>query len=71
MSQAAVVTAVSVSARSARANALAERLERGAEALAIVAASLTDAEWKTPIPHDGRAIGVVVHHVATIYPLDV
>ena len=71
MSQAAVVTAVSVSARSARANALAERLERGAEALAILAASLTDAEWKTPIPHDGRAIGVVVHHVGTMYPLEI
>ncbi len=71
MSQAAVVTAVSVSARSARANALAERLERGAQALAILAASLTDAEWKTPIPHDGRAIGVVVHHVGTMYPLEI
>ena len=71
MTQAAVATAVSVSARSARANALAERLERGAEALAIVAASLTDAEWKTPIPHDGRAIGVVVHHVGTMYPLEI
>ena len=71
MSQAAVVTAVSVSARSARANVLAERLERGAEALAILAASLTDAEWKTAIPHDGRAIGVVVHHVATMYPLEI
>jgi len=71
MSQAAVVTAVAVSARSVRANALAERLERGAEALAILAASLTDAEWKTPIPHDGRAIGVVVHHVGTMYPLEI
>ena len=48
MSQAAVATAVPVFASSARANALAERLERGAEALAILAASLTDAEWKTP-----------------------
>ncbi len=71
MSQAAVATAVSVSARSVRANALAERLERGAEALAILAASLTDAEWNTPIPHDGRAIGVVVHHVGTMYPLEI
>ena len=71
MTQAAVATAVSVSARSARANALAERLERGAEALANLAASLTDAEWNTPIPHDGRAIGVVVHHVGTMYPLEI
>ena len=71
MTQAAVATAVSVSAGSARANALAERLERGAEALANLAASLTDAEWKTSIPHDGRAIGVVVHHVGTMYPLEI
>ena len=71
MSQAAVVSAVSVSARSARANVLAERLERGAQALAILAASLTDAEWKTPIQHDGRTIGVVVHHVGTMYPLEI
>jgi hypothetical protein len=71
MTQAAVATAVSVSTRSARANALAERLERGAQALAILATSLTDAEWKTPIPHDGRTIGVVVHHVGTMYPLEI
>jgi hypothetical protein len=71
MSQAAVATAVPVFASSARANALAERLERGAEALAILAASLTDAEWKTPIPHDGRAIGVVEHHVGTMFPLEI
>jgi hypothetical protein len=66
-----VATAVSAPATSARANALAERLERGAEALAILAASLTEAEWKTPIPHDTRPIGVVVHHVGTMYPLEI
>jgi hypothetical protein len=71
MSQAAVLSATSVTARSARANALAERLERGAESLAVLAASLSDAEWKTPITHDGRTIGVVVHHVATMYPLEI
>jgi hypothetical protein len=71
MTPAVVVSAVSAPARSKRANALAERLERGAEALAILAASLTDAEWKTPIPHDGRTIGVVVHHVGTMYPLEI
>ena len=71
MTTTAVATAVSAPVKSLRANALAERLERGAEALAILAASLTDAEWKTPIPHDGRAIGVVVHHVGTMYPLEI
>ena len=56
---------------SRRANALAERLEQGARALEAVASALTDAEWQTRIPHDGRAIGVVVHHVATMYPLEI
>jgi len=54
-----------------RANALAERLEQGAQALATLASSLTDAEWQTRIPKDGRKIGVVVHHVATMYPLEI
>jgi hypothetical protein len=54
-----------------RANALAERLEQGARALADAASRLTAAEWQTRIPGDGRKIGVVVHHVATMYPLEI
>jgi hypothetical protein len=53
------------------ANALAERLERGASALAAFAATLSDAEWKERIPGDGRPVGVVVHHVASVYPLEI
>ena len=56
---------------SRRANALAVRLEQGAAALAALARTLTAAEWQTRIPHDGRAIGVVVHHVASMYPLEI
>lgn len=56
---------------SQRSNALAERLERGARDLATVATALTDAEWQTRIPKDGRKIGVVVHHVASMYPLEI
>ena len=59
------------SARASRqANALAERLEQGARALAALATSLTDAQWQTRIPHDGRKVGVVVHHVASMYPIE-
>ena len=54
-----------------RAHALANRLERGAEALAAFADALSDAEWKTRLPNDGRTIGVVVHHVATVYPVEI
>jgi Mycothiol maleylpyruvate isomerase N-terminal domain len=56
---------------SKRSEALAERLELGALALARFARSLTDAQWHTPVPHDGRTIGVIVHHVATMYPLEI
>ena len=54
-----------------RANALADRLEQGASALATFASALTDAEWHTRLPRDGRKVGVVVHHVATMYPLEI
>jgi len=56
---------------SARAQALATRLEQGARALAELASTLTDAEWQTPLPGDGRKIGVVIHHVASMYPLEI
>ena len=56
---------------SRRANALAERLEQGARALEASASALTETEWQTRIPGDGRTIGVVVHHVATMYPLEI
>jgi hypothetical protein len=56
---------------SAQALALAERLEQGARALAAFAATLTTAQWQTPVPKDGRTIGVIVHHVASVYPLEI
>lgn len=58
-------------ASTSRANALADRLEQGARALADAATVLTETDWQTRIPHDGRKIGVVVHHVATMYPLEI
>ena len=54
-----------------RSRSLAERLERGTTALAELAGTLTDVEWETRIPGDGRRIGVVIHHVATMYPLEI
>jgi len=56
---------------SRRTEALAARLEQGARALAAFASTLTDAEWHTRIPQDGRKVGVIVHHVATMYPLEI
>ena len=54
-----------------RSQQLAERLEQGAAAHAKLAESLNDAEWKTKLPDDGRSVGTVVHHVATVYPIEV
>jgi hypothetical protein len=64
-------TATPARVMSARANALAARLEQGARALAAFASGLTDAEWQTRTPKDGRTIGVIVHHVATVYPIEI
>jgi hypothetical protein len=50
---------------------LAERLEQGALALASFAEALADEEWRTSVPGDGRTVGVVVHHVASLYPLEI
>jgi hypothetical protein len=55
-----------------RATALAQRLEDGARALAALASTLSDAEWLRAFgTTDKRTIGVIVHHVASIYPLEI
>jgi len=54
-----------------RTKALADRLELGALALANLAAVLTETEWQLRLPRGGRKIGVIVHHVASIYPLEI
>jgi len=56
---------------SGRANALAERLEQGARALEALASALSEGQWQARLPKDGRKIGVVVHHVASLYPLEI
>jgi hypothetical protein len=59
---------------SRRAEALAARIEEGATALAGFAEGLSDAEWRTPIRSSGkdrRPVGVVVHHVASVYPIEI
>lgn len=56
---------------SARSNALADRLEQGAQALASLVKELPDEAWQARLPQDGRKIGVVVHHVANMYPIEI
>src|SRR5207253_10389310 len=40
--------------------------------LEAFASTLTDAEWRTPYgTTDKRKIGVIVHHVASVYPIEI
>jgi hypothetical protein len=57
---------------SRRAEALAKRIEDGAEALAAFAQGLTAEQWRVPVSAtDKRPVGVIVHHVAFMYPIEV
>jgi hypothetical protein len=53
-----------------RAEALAARVEKGAGELAKFAEGLSDSEWRTRV-RDGRPVGVCVHHVASVYPIEI
>ena len=55
-----------------RAELLAKRIEEGAAGLAAFAAQLSEEQWRTPVSSsDHRTIGVVVHHVAAVYPVEI
>jgi len=58
-------------AASARAEALAQRMEQGIDALIAFANTLSEQQWQTAVPKDGRKVGVVIHHVASVLPLEV
>lgn len=57
--------------QSERAVSLADRILHGASALETYAERLSDSDWHTPVTGDGRTVGVVVHHVASSYPLEI
>jgi DinB superfamily len=60
--------------RSRRAGSLADRIEEGAAGLAAFAEGLSEEEWGAPLSSSGtdrRPIGVIVHHVASVYPIEV
>jgi SAM-dependent methyltransferase len=55
-----------------RAALLADRIEQGAAGLAAFAETLSDAEWSTPVSQtDHRPVGVIVNHVASMYPIEI
>ncbi len=63
--------AATKAAASVRSGRLADRLEAHAKALLEFAQSLSAEEWRKVMPGDGRTFGVIVHHVASIYPLEI
>jgi hypothetical protein len=57
---------------SRRAELLANRIEEGADTLAAFVEGLSESEWNLPVTAtDRRPIGVIVHHVATMYPIEI
>lgn len=57
-----------------RSDLLADRIVQGAEELASFAERLTDEEWKRPLSTNGsdrRTVGVIVNHVASVYPVEI
>jgi len=55
-----------------RSEQLANRIEDGATGLARFAQELSDDEWQLPVSAtDHRSLGVVVHHVASMYPIEI
>jgi hypothetical protein len=51
---------------------LADRIEEGAAGLAAFAEGLSEAEWRTPVSAtDRRPVGVIVYHVAAMYPVEI
>jgi hypothetical protein len=57
---------------SRRSELLADRIEEGAAALAAFAEGLSEEEWRKPVSAgDCRPVGVTVHHVAGMYPVEV
>jgi len=53
---------------------LADRIAEAAADLAVFAEGLSEAEWRAPMPgseSEGRSVGVLVHHVASVYPIEI
>jgi len=55
-----------------RSESLAKRIEEGADTLATFVEDLSVSEWDLPVSAtDRRSIGVIVHHVASMYPIEI
>jgi hypothetical protein len=51
---------------------LADRIEEGAALLAAFVEGLSEEEWRAPVSDtDRRSVGLIVHHVASMYPIEI
>jgi hypothetical protein len=50
---------------------LAARIEQGASELLAIVAGLSAEEWGLVCPGDGRTVGVLVHHIASLYQAEI
>jgi hypothetical protein len=53
-----------------RSEVLAQRVEQGAQALISAVEDLSPEQWTTYCDNEKRTVGVLVHHVGTMYPLE-
>jgi hypothetical protein len=53
-----------------RSEALAQRVEQAHHELMTLIENLSDEEWKMPIPGDARPVGVILHHVTSVLPVE-
>ena len=53
-----------------RSEALAERLEQAAAEFERALTGLTDEQWRTFCPEEGRTVGVLARHVAKGIPFE-
>ena len=56
---------------SKRAEALAQRVAQGHQELVAFIEGCSEAEWQTYSPDEGRPVGVLVHHVASMLPAEI
>jgi len=55
-----------------RAELLADRIEEGAAFLAAFAEGLSEEEWRATVSAtDRRSVGIILHHVASMYPIEI
>jgi hypothetical protein len=55
---------------STRAEKLAERIRAGAQALIEFVESCSDADWQKMVSNEERSVATLVHHVASMYPVE-